>query len=45
MTANELAAWCEAFKARLAETDAVIRECEEQCARLALRFGRPAWRR
>jgi hypothetical protein len=39
MTAAELAQWCQDFKAKLATTDAIIRACEAQCARLALRFG------
>jgi hypothetical protein len=45
VTAQELAAWAEQFKAKLATTDAIIRECEVQCARLALRWGVGSWRR
>lgn len=35
MTSQELAVWCQDFKARLAETDEILRDLEAQCARLA----------
>jgi hypothetical protein len=45
MTEQELAIWSEQFKAKLAETDAIIAQCEAECRRIAARLGGAPWPR